>query len=64
MRAVKRGTNPKTEQVGAWLKEQYPTIHAEVKAENAEIFWEGDETLTQIRSTMHGGTLRKGSPLW
>ena len=45
-RPAKRGTNQRPEQVERWLYEEYPAIHRNAKAENAEIFW-GDETAVQ-----------------
>ena len=45
-RPSKQEMNQKPEQVSTWLKEKYPAIHADAKAENAEIFW-GDEAAIQ-----------------
>ena len=49
----------KPEQVETWLNEQYPAIHAEAKAENAEIFW-GDETAVQNVANYARGYALKG----
>ena len=35
-RPAKQEMNQKKEQVDTWLKEQYPAIHAQAKAEKAE----------------------------
>ena len=56
---AKQEMNQKPEQVEAWLKEQYPAIHAEAKAENAEIFW-GDETAVQNVANYARGYAPKG----
>ena len=45
-RPAKREANQRPEQVERWLQEEYPAIHRNAKAENAEIFW-GDETAVQ-----------------
>ena len=45
-RPAKQEANQRPEQVEKWLNEEYPTIHRNAKAENAEIFW-GDETAVQ-----------------
>ena len=58
-RPAKQEANQKPEQVEAWLKEQYPAIHAEAKAENAEIFW-GDETAIQNVANYARGYAPKG----
>ena len=58
-RPAKQEANQKPEQVEAWLKEQYPAIHAEAKAENAEIFW-GDETAVQNVANYARGYAPKG----
>ena len=58
-RPAKQEMNQKPEQVEAWLKEQYPAIHAEAKAENAEIFW-GDETAVQNVANYARGYALKG----
>ena len=58
-RPAKQEMNQKPEQVEAWLKEQYPAIHAEAKAENAEIFW-GDETAVQNVANYARGYAPKG----
>lgn len=58
-RPAKREANQKPEQVEAWLKEQYPAIHAEAKAENAEIYW-GDETAVQNTANYARGYAPKG----
>lgn len=58
-RPAKQEMNQKPEQVKAWLNEQYPTIHAEAKAENAEIFW-GDETAVQNVANYARGYAPKG----
>lgn len=58
-RPAKQEMNQKPEQVEAWLKEQYPTIHAEARAENAEIFW-GDETAVQNVANYARGYAPKG----
>ncbi len=58
-RPAKQEMNQKPEQVEAWLKEQYPAIHAEAKAVNAEIFW-GDETAVQNVANYARGYAPKG----
>ena len=58
-RPAKQEMNQKPEQVQAWLNEQYPAIHAEAKAENAEIFW-GDETAVQNVANYARGYAPKG----
>ena len=58
-RPAKRAANQKPEQVEAWLKEEYPAIHAEAKAENAEIYW-GDETAIQNTANYARGYAPKG----
>ena len=58
-RPAKREMNQKPEQINAWLKEQYPAIHAKAKAENAEIFW-GDETAVQNVANYARGYAPKG----
>ena len=58
-RPAKQEMNQKPEQVEAWLNEQYPAIHAEAKAENAEIFW-GDETAVQNVANYARGYAPKG----
>ena len=58
-RPAKREANQKPEQVEAWLKEEYPAIHAEAKAENAEIYW-GDETAVQNTANYARGYAPKG----
>ena len=58
-RPAKQAMNQKPEQVGAWLNEQYPAIHAEAKSENAEIFW-GDETAVQNVANYVRGYAPKG----
>lgn len=58
-RPAKQEMNQKPEQVDAWLNEQYPAIHAEAKAENAEIFW-GDETAVQNVANYARGYAPKG----
>ena len=58
-RPAKQEMNQKPEQVEAWLKEQYPELHAEAKAENAEIFW-GDETAVQNVANYARGYALKG----
>lgn len=58
-RPAKQEMNQKPEQVEAWLKEQYPIIHAEAKTENAEIFW-GDETAVQNVANYARGYAPKG----
>ena len=58
-RPAKQEMNQKPEQVEAWLKEQYPAIHAEAKTENAEIFW-GDETAVQNVANYARGYAPKG----
>ena len=58
-RPAKQAMKQKPEQVETWLKEQYPAIHAEAKAENAEIFW-GDETAVQNVANYARGYAPKG----
>ena len=58
-RPAKQEMNQKKEQVDAWLKEQYPAIHAQAKAEKAEIFW-GDETAVQNVANYVRGYAPKG----
>ncbi len=58
-RPAKQEMNQKPEQVQAWLNDQYPEIHAEAKAENAEIFW-GDETAVQNVANYARGYAPKG----
>ena len=58
-RPAKQEMNQKPEQVETWLNEQYPKIHAEAKAENAEIFW-GDETAVQNVANYVRGYSPKG----
>ena len=58
-RPAKQEMNQKPEEVEAWLNEQYPQIHAEAKAENAEIFW-GDETAVQNVANYVRGYSPKG----
>ena len=58
-RPAKQAINQKPEQVEAWLNEQYPAIHAEAKAEKAEIFW-GDETAVQNVANYARGYAPKG----
>ena len=58
-RPAKQEMNQKPEQVEAWLNEQYPAIHAEAKAEKAEIFW-GDETAVQNVANYARGYAPKG----
>ena len=58
-RPAKQAMSQKPEQVEAWLNEQYPAIHAEAKAENAEIFW-GDETAVQNVANYARGYAPKG----
>ena len=58
-RPAKQEMNQRPEQVKAWLNEQYPEIHAEAKAENAEIFW-GDETAVQNVANYARGYAPKG----
>ena len=58
-RPAKQEANQKPGQVEAWLKEQYPAIHAEAKAENADIFW-GDETAVQNVANYARGYAPKG----
>ena len=58
-RPAKQEMNQKKEQVDTWLKEQYPAIHAQAKAEKAEIFW-GDETAVQNVANYVRGYAPKG----
>lgn len=58
-RPAKREMEQKTEQVEAWLNEQYPNIHNEAKAENAVIYW-GDETAVQNTANYARGYSLKG----
>ena len=58
-RPAKQAMKQKPEQVEAWLNEEYPSIHAEAKAENAEIFW-GDETAVQNVANYARGYAPKG----
>lgn len=58
-RPAKQEMNQKKEQVDAWLKEQYPAIHAQAKAEKAEIYW-GDETAVQNVANYVRGYAPKG----
>ena len=58
-RPAKQAMSQKPEQVEAWLNEQYPAIHTEAKAENAEIFW-GDETAVQNVANYARGYAPKG----
>ena len=58
-RPAKQAMKQKPEQVEAWLKEEYPAIHAEAKSENAEIFW-GDETAVQNVANYARGYAPKG----
>lgn len=58
-RPAKREANQKTEQVEAWLNEEYPAIHRKAKAEGAEIFW-GDETAVQNVANYARGYAPKG----
>ena len=58
-RPARQAMSQKPEQVEAWLKEEYPAIHAEAKAENAEIFW-GDETAVQNVANYALGYAPKG----
>ena len=55
-RPAKQAMSQKPE---AWLNEQYPAIHTEAKAENAEIFW-GDETAVQNVANYARGYAPKG----
>lgn len=45
-RPVKRANKQDAERVQKWMEEDYPSIAAKAKAENAEIYW-GDETALQ-----------------
>ena len=58
-RPAKQEMNQKKEQVDTWLKEQYPAIHAQAKAEKAEIYW-GDETAVQNVANYVRGYAPKG----
>lgn len=58
-RPAKREMEQKSEQVEAWLNEQYPSIHNEAKAEKAVIFW-GDETAVQNTANYARGYAPKG----
>ena len=58
-RPAKQEMNQNPEQVEVWLHEQYPAIHAEAKAEKAEIFW-GDETAVQNVANYARGYAPKG----
>ena len=61
-RPAKQEMNQKKEQVDTWLKEQYPAIHAQAKAENAEIFW-GDETAVQVANYVRGYAPKGHTPV-
>ena len=58
-RPAKREMNQKPEQVEAWKKEQFPSIHKQAKAEDAEIYW-GDETAVQNVANYARGYSPKG----
>ena len=62
-RPAKREANQKPEQVETWLKEEYPAIHRNAKAEKAKIFW-GDETAVQnVANYARGDAPRGKTPI-
>lgn len=62
-RPAKQAMKRNPEAVEKWLKEEFPSLHAQAKREGAEIFW-GDETAVQnVAHYARGYALRGHTPV-